>query len=108
MKRTIDYPLLFAVLGLVIFGMIMISSVSVYPSYKVTNTLVLKGILDETSNSFYLVRNITHVMIALIALFIFIRVPYQWYEKHSRYIFFGSAFLLLVVLFVGRELNGAK
>jgi cell division protein FtsW (lipid II flippase) len=41
-EKNIDYNLLIAVLFLMVFGMIMISSVSVYSSYRVTNAMVLR------------------------------------------------------------------
>lgn len=39
-KKSIDTTLVFLILGLVIFGMVMISSVSVYASFKVTSRMV--------------------------------------------------------------------
>jgi len=44
-KKSIDTTLVFMVLGLVIFGMVMISSVSVYSSFKVTSKMVAAGTL---------------------------------------------------------------
>lgn len=41
-KKTIDPYLVFIVIALVIFGVVMISSVSVYPSFKYTSQLVSK------------------------------------------------------------------
>lgn len=108
MKRPIDYTLLFIILGLMVFGMIMISSVSVYPSFKVTTELVRKWLLVEANNYFYLVRNITHVAIATFVLVFFIKFPYQSLEKYAYHIFGASVIMLIAVLIVGRELNGAK
>ena len=107
-KKSIDTTLVFIVIALVIFGMIMISSVSVYPSFKITSRLVTQGILDEPNNSFYLFKNISHVIISILMLIIFSKIPYSWIEKYIREIYFSVLFLLFLVLFVGSEYNGAK
>lgn len=56
--KDIDYPLFFLVLGLVLFGSIMISSVSVYDSYRITKRLVESGSLAEPNNWRFILRNI--------------------------------------------------
>nr|MDD3719812.1 putative peptidoglycan glycosyltransferase FtsW [Candidatus Gracilibacteria bacterium] len=108
MNKQVDYKLFFAVILLVIFGMIMISSVSVYPSFKVTNNMVKLGLLDSPYNYFYVIRNIVHVVISLTLLGILVKVPYTFFEKNARYIFFGSLALLVVVLLMGVTFKGAR
>lgn len=107
-KKTIDTTLVLIVIMLVIFGMIMISSVSVYPSFKITSLMVAKGILLEPSNSFYLSKNIIHVIIGITLLIIFSKTSYMFLEKYSKSILVGSLFTLTIVLFYGAEYNGAK
>jgi cell division protein FtsW (lipid II flippase) len=87
--KTIDYTIFFVVLGLIIFGMIMISSVSVYPSYKVTSLMVSAGKLQDPNNHFYLLRNISHVLIGLVIFAFVAKTPYQIFEKYAKHIFFG-------------------
>ena len=107
-KKSIDTTLVFIVIALVIFGMIMISSVSVYPSFKITSRMVAQGLLPESNNYFYLSKNIAHVIIGLLSLMIFSKIPYFVFEKHAKNIFLGSIFLLFLVLIVGVEYNGAR
>ncbi|MBP9779816.1 cell division protein FtsW [Candidatus Gracilibacteria bacterium] len=107
-KKSIDHTLAFLVLGLVIFGMIMISSVSVYSSFKITSLQVSRGDLEEAHNYFYLLRNMLHVGISIAALVIFSKIPYSFYEKNAKNIFFSCLFLLFIVLFIGTKLNGAR
>ncbi len=107
-KKNIDTTLVFIVIALVIFGMIMISSVSVYPSFKITSRLVTQGLLDEPNNSFYLFKNISHVIVSILMLIIFSKIPYFLIEKYIREIYFSILFLLFLVLFVWSEYNGAK
>ena len=107
-KKSIDSTLVFIVIALVIFGMIMISSVSVYPSFKITSRMVSQGLLPESNNYFYLSKNIAHVLVGLFSLMIFSKIPYFLFEKHVRPIFYGSLLALFLVLFIWVEYNGAK
>ncbi len=108
MSKQVDYKLFFVVILLVVFWMIMISSVSVYPSFKVTSTMVKKWLIEAPYNYFYVIRNISHVVISVILLWILVKVPYTLYEKHARYIFFWSLSLLIVVLLMWITLKWAK
>jgi len=109
-KKSIDASLVFLVLGLMIFGMVMISSVSVYSSFKITSLQVSQGRLDEVSNAFYLIRNMSHVAIGILMLVIFAKTPYTLIEKYAPQIFLSGVGLLILVLIpgIGKELNGAK
>lgn len=108
MKKNIDYKLFFSVLALVIFWMIMVSSVSVYSSFRVTDLQAQKWYIDEAYNYFYVIRNITHVIVSLIILWIFTKIKSSLFEKYSKYIFWFAIFLLVVVLWLGMSLNWAK
>lgn len=101
---------MFLVLGLVIFGMVMISSVSVYASYKITSGQVAAGILGEAHNHYYFSRNIMHVTIGIVMMIIFSKVPYHLIEKYARHIFFACLGLMVLVFVpkIGIELNGAR
>ena len=105
---SIDYKLFFVILGLVVFGMVMISSVSVYPSYTITSMQVRMGVLHEPHNHFYLVRNIIHVVIGLVACVVFAKIPYQFLEKYAKFFFICTLILLVLVLMVGETYNGAR
>ena len=86
LNKQVDYKLFFAVFSLIIFGMIMISSVSVYGSFRVTNLQVQKGFIEEAYNYFYVVRNMSHVFIALIGLLFLVKIPYHVFEKYAKHI----------------------
>ena len=101
-KKSIDTTLLFLVMGLVIFGMIVISSVSVYPSFKKTTTALTQGY-----NYYFLVRNITHVIVWVLLMTFFSKFTYSFFEKYSKYILFWVYFSLIAVLLFWKKLNGA-
>jgi cell division protein FtsW len=106
--KTVDYTIFFLVLGLIVFGMIMISSVSVYPSFQVTSKMLATGKIEEVNNHFYLVRNISHVIIWLFIFAFVAKTPYIWFERYAKPIFFGGIVLLIAALVVGVSYNGAK
>ncbi len=95
--KQIDYKLFFTVFALIIFWSITISSVSVYSSHNVTQSMVNKGLIPEAFNYFYVTKNIIHVIIWLIIMWIFTKIPYKFYEKNIKYIFWVAFFLLLAV-----------
>ncbi len=107
-KKSIDTTLVFIVIALVIFWMIMISSVSVYPSFKVTSKMVADGLATEPYNSFYLSKNIIHVCIGIFMLTLFSKLSYTVLEKYSKAILIWVFSVLIVVLFVWVEYNWAR
>lgn len=106
-KKSIDTTLVFAVLGLMIFGMVMISSVSVYSSYDLTAKMVNEGRLSEISNAFFLTRTIAHVFVGILMLVIFSKIPYTIYEKWVPHVFGAMIIVMFGVLFFGDTRNGA-
>lgn len=107
LNKQVDYKLFFAVFSLIIFGMIMISSVSVYGSFRVTNLQVQKGFIEEAYNYFYVVRNMSHVFIALIGLLFLVKIPYHVFEKYAKHILWANLLLMIYVLLFWETLNGA-
>ena len=99
LNKQVDYKLFFTVFSLIIFGMIMISSVSVYSSFRVTSVLEKSGLIQEAYNHFYVIRNITHVVISMIMLLFLVKVPYHFFEKYAKNIITGNILLMLYVLF---------
>ena len=75
-KKTIDPYLVFIVMALVIFGVIMISSVSVYPSFKTTSYLVNKWLLSEANNSYFLEKTFWNLIIGVWVLIFFTKLSY--------------------------------
>lgn len=106
-NKQVDYKLFFAVFALIIFWMIMISSVSVYSSFRITSLLQSSWTLEETNNHFYVLRNIIHVTIWLTALLFLVKVPYSFWEKNAKNILYGCLFLLAYVLFFWTTWNWA-
>ncbi len=106
--KSVDYKLFFTVLFLIIFWMIMISSVSVYSSFRVTDLMVKKWLIDEVYNHFYVIRNISHVLLSLVVLIIFVKIPYIYFEKYSKIFFLWTILLLVIVLIIWSSWNWAR
>lgn len=99
---------MFLILALVVFGMVMISSVSVYSSYKITSRMVASGVMSETTNHFYFFRNVMHVSIGILMMVICSKISYHFFEKFARHIFTAWLIFLSMVFVIGTEYNGAK
>ena len=96
--KQVDYKFFFAWLFLVVFWMIMISSVSVFSSFRVTDSMFEKWLISESYNYFYVIRNIIHVAISLILLWIITKIPYKFFYKNAKNIFVIILVLLVFVL----------
>lgn len=109
-KKSIDTPLALLVVLMMVFGMVIISSVSVYPSHKLTSELVQKGLLSEVNNSYFLIKTISHVGMGLLMMVIFSKIPYYLFEKYAKGFYLAAVFALILPLIpgIGREINGAK
>ncbi|QQR83610.1 FtsW/RodA/SpoVE family cell cycle protein [Candidatus Peregrinibacteria bacterium] len=97
--RPIDTSLALTIIGLVLFGIAMISSVSVYESYELTNALVNKGLAAEPSNSFYLWRHLARAIIAVPIGVMMLAVPLNVWRKIALP-FFVVGLVMLVALFL--------
>lgn len=100
MKRSVDYSVFFAVLMLIVFWMVMISSVSVWGSYRVTSQMAEAGFITQAYNHFYVLRNIIHVGVSLFILWFLVKIPFGFFEKNAKYIFWFSLILLVLVLLI--------
>lgn len=106
--KSVDYKLFFTALLLVIFGMIMISSVSVYGSFRVTSSMASAWYIEAAYNHFYVIRNIIHVIISFAIIWICTKIPYKYFEKYSKHIFSLAIILLVIVLIIWASYKWAR
>jgi cell division protein FtsW (lipid II flippase) len=81
--------------------MIMISSVSVWGSFRVTSNQAAAGLIPEAYNHFYVLRNIIHVIISFSLIGVLVKIKYSVYEKYAKHIFSFAIILLIIVLVIG-------
>jgi len=99
-RFPIDHGLAIAIFGLAIFGLVMISSVSVYESHQVyLRQGVDCGLLDANCNDFYFWRQARNIAIALPLWFVAANIPYLFWRRFALP-FFVVSFLLLIALFI--------
>ncbi len=96
-----DVLLLGIVIGLTLFGLAMIASVSVFESYQLTQRLAERGVLDAPSNSFFLWRSFLHVLIGFGAMALAMFTPYRLWEKLALPLFALTIGLLLLLFIPG-------
>ena len=101
--KKIDTKLLLVIIGLVIFGIVMISSVSVYESYKLMSKIHGKEYCSVESgvncNNFYLNKHLHHVVISIPVFIIGFLLSVNFLKKISL-IFFIASFGLLFSVFI--------
>ena len=105
MFRRMDWLLLGIAIGLTLFGLAMIASVSVFKSYQLTQHLVDQGLLAAPSNAFYLKRSALHVFLSFIGMMIAAVIPYHFWKRYARWLFLGTIFLLVLVFMPGIKNN---
>lgn len=110
MFKKADFLLLGIALGLSLFGLAMIASVSVFQSFQLTQRFVDSGAWTEPSNAFYLWRSFLHMVVAIGGLGATSIIPYHFWQRHAR-TFFLLNLGLLILLFVpglGNEYGTAR
>src|SRR3989344_984488 len=101
MFRRMDLLLLGIVIGLTLFGLAMIASVSVFKSSQLTQRLVEAGLRDLPSNSLFLQRSAMHVFIGFIGMMVTAVIPYRAWERLARPLFLLTILLLVAVFLPG-------
>src|SRR3989344_5577670 len=96
-----DLLLLGTVIGLTLFGLAMIASVSVFKSYQLTQNLVNQGLLDAPSNAFFLKRSAMHVVISFSVMMIAASIPYRLWQRYARLLFLATVAMLIAVFLPG-------
>ena len=96
---NVDYPFLILLLLLLAVGLIMLYSASYAQSEYDTG---------YTDSARYLRKQAVCAAIGLAAMYFFSRIPDFFWYRSAWLIYGGSILLLLSVLVVGQEVNGAK
>lgn len=101
MFRRMDLLLLGITIVLTLFGLAMISSVSVFESYQITQRLVTQGLRDAPSNSFYLWRSFRHILFGLGVMGATMTISYRVWGRLAFPLFIASLLLLFAVFLPG-------
>ena len=104
----VDYKLFFAVVILIVFWMVMISSVSIFSSYELTLESVYNWLVEEAYNYFYVKRNVLHVLTGFIVLALIVKIHFRFFEKISPYLLWITTLLLWYAHFYWATYKWAK
>ena len=95
-RGMIDVPYLVLTVLLVVIGLIMLFSASYARAYY------------KTGNSArYFISQLVFAVMGMGVLFLFSRIPYEWYQKLSLLILFVAVAILALVPLIGIEVGGA-
>lgn len=101
-RYPVDHVLLVTVVVLAVFGLIMISSASVYESHQVYVKMGVDCSTDTANcNDFYFWRQFRNIAIALPLFFVAAQIPYLFWRRIALPLFGISLAGLLVLLMPG-------
>lgn len=104
----IDYVLFLTIFALLVFGLIMITSIGVPKSIQLTKP---DGVIfpscgvDGVDCYFLLKRHVVRLGIGLLAFFIAIKIPHRFWRKVAMPLFFAVFALLISVFIIGSTNN---
>ena len=95
-RGQMDLPFLILTLLLVAVGLIMLFSASYARAYYLTG-----------NSARYFTSQLVFAALGTVVMLLVSRVPYRWYEKCNWLILAAATVLLLLVLVIGTNSNGA-
>lgn len=95
--RSVDFPFLLITLVLTAFGLVMVFSASYYAS-----------ISSYSNPYYYLIRDGLWIILGIILMFAGICIDYRVYKKIAPFAIIVVVLMLVAVLLVGVETNGAS
>ncbi|MBN1495045.1 cell division protein FtsW [Candidatus Peregrinibacteria bacterium] len=106
-KGKSDKVLLIITFALLLFGIVMITSIGVPKSIQLSAPNVLYPNCDQEGVDCYLLfkNHVMRVIIGLVALIICAKIPYKFWKKAAPYLFGTIIILLLVLLIAGSTYN---
>ena len=95
-----DQALVCVVIALLALGVVMV--------YSATVALPDSRKFAQYAPTYFMTRQIVFVAVAFVAALVAVQVPVSFWEKAAPWVFVASLLLLVVVLGVGKGVNGAK
>lgn len=96
----VDQALIWVAVALLAFGLVMVYSASI--------ALPDNPKFARYANTHFLLRHTLSIAVAFIAALIAFQIPMQTWERLAPWLFVLALILLILVLFVGKGVNGAK
>lgn len=97
LENPIDYTLLMTILLLLALGLIMVLSASSPTS------------LSESGNSYkYFIKQMIFAVLGLVCMYMISKIDYRFYRKFYKIAYILSLVLFILVLVIGKKINGAR
>ena len=97
LNNPMDFTLLITIILLLGIGLVMLLSAS-SPS----------ALADTGDSYYYFKRQLIFAILGVVAMFAISKIDYRFYQKFYIHSYVISIILLVTVLLIGREINGAK
>ncbi|MBU0981538.1 putative lipid II flippase FtsW [Patescibacteria group bacterium] len=106
-RKKYDHVLLLAVLAIVIVGVVMITSIGVPKSIRISAPdLAYPDCADDAVDCYLVLKNhVVRVLFGLVAMLVAWKINYRFWKKISFLFFLGAVGLLIFVLFAGDQNN---
>lgn len=103
--KKVDGILLIIVLVLMVFGLVMITSIGVPKSIQLSAPNVLYPNCEDAGVDCYLLfrNHLIRLVAGFVMMFIMAKIPYQFWKKTAPFWFVAVLLLLIVVLFLGSK-----
>jgi cell division protein FtsW len=98
--KGFDQPLVWVTVALLLWGLVMVYSASI--------AMPDNPKFSRYSHYHFVIRHAMSMVVAFVAALIAFQVPLQTWERVAPWLFVASLVLLILVLGVGRGVNGAK
>jgi cell division protein FtsW len=106
-KAKSDKVLVIVTFALLLFGVVMITSIGVPKSIQLSAPDILYPNCEQDGVDCYLLfkKHITRVFIGIVALLICAKIPYKFWRRVAPHLFAGMILLLLFALIFGSNYN---
>jgi len=104
-RHKADGVLLALIFVLLIFGLVMITSIGVPKSIQLSAPNILYPNCDDVNVDCYRVlkNHIVRLGIGVVMMFIAAKIPFRFWKKMAPFLFYGAVFVLFAVLILGAK-----
>ncbi|MDA3911372.1 MAG: FtsW/RodA/SpoVE family cell cycle protein [Bacteroidales bacterium] len=103
MKRLSKYLQGDFAIWVVLFFLTLYSTLAVYSA---SGMLAYK--MQAGNTSFYLIKHVVLLLASFVVIYVIHRIPYVYFSKLSKYIYYLAVILLVLTLLIGTNLNSAS
>ncbi len=92
--KVIDKPFIFALMALIIFGLVILTSAS--------------GAINSTAPFYYVQKQLIALGIGVVVVLVLLNVDYSYVNRYNSFFYIATNILLILVLVLGTEMRGSQ